>query len=141
MEQKPASVAGDWTGVFDYGEGFDDAVPFTAMLFDVAGAIWGQTSEVNTFAPEADKTLTAAVSGSRSGREVLFTKTYDGPPLGGEFPVTYAGYLSSDGKRIEGRWRIPAFGDEKAGPFRMDRRPGEVVARAAQMRATEEIPV
>lgn len=139
MAAKPASVAGDWTGVFDYGEGFDDAVPFTAMLFDVAGAVWGSMDEPNSFAPEAGKVLTASLSGSRSAREVLFTKTYDGPPLGGEFPVTYAGLLSRDNRRIEGRWTIPAFGPEKSGPFVMNRKPGITVVRAGVVKVAADV--
>jgi len=140
MTPKPASVAGDWTGVFDYGDGFEDAVPFTAMLFDVVGAVWGQTTERNSIDPDiSGATLTASVSGRRSGREVIFTKAYDGPPVGGEFPIIYAGLLSGDGKRIEGRWHIPAMGDDYSGPFRMDRTPGQAVSRAERTKATADL--
>lgn len=142
MTSKPASVAGDWTGVYDYGEGFDDAVPFTAMLFDVAGAVWGQTRERNGLDPEiSGETLRADISGRRSGREVIFTKTYQGSPVGGEFPITYAGLLSGDGRRIEGRWTIPAMGPDMTGPFRMDRIPGAASRRAARTEATESVGI
>ena len=140
MTPTPASVAGDWTGVFDYGEGFDEAVAFTAMLFDVGGAIWGTSDEPNSIDPAVSGyVLTAQISGRRSGREVTFTKTYDGPPIGGEFPITYAGLLSADNRRIEGRWSIPAYGSEKSGPFVMNRKPGITVVRAGVVKLVEEV--
>lgn len=138
MSARGISLQGGWTGVYDYG---DDApgepVAFTASLFDIAGAVWGTTQEPNTATPGAD--LLAAVSGARSGREVRFRKIYEGAPRGHEAPVDYAGHVTGDGNRIEGRWQIAHGGQIIAGSFVMNRKPGATRREARSGTATEEV--
>jgi hypothetical protein len=132
VSEGPASLSGDWTGVYDYSNTPAEAVAFNAALTDVGGVIWGVTVEPNSFSPVAETTLSAAISGSRSGREVRFRKEYDHGIPGGEDPVHYRGTLTSDGMRIEGEWRILVPGQAFGGPFVMNRLRG---AKAEQTRA------
>ncbi len=141
MAEHGPGIGGDWTGVYDYGEGFDEAVPFSAMLFDIAGAVWGTTEEPNSFAPGDGKILLADVSGTRSGREVRFRKTYRNSPPGGEYPVDYAGLVTNDGTRIEGRWQISAPGGILSGPFVMNRKEAAEAEVEVLARATVDISV
>ena len=122
-------LSGDWTGVYDYGHGGQDAVPFTATLIDVGGVVWGDTQEPNTFAPDAGAELIAEISGTRSGVELHFRKAYLGKPRGGDYPIHYAGHVSAGGKRIEGHWRINLPGAPFGGPFVMTRITGVAVSR------------
>lgn len=126
MEPRGLTLTGDWTGVYDYADAgaTSDAVPFVAILFDVAGAVWGTTRELNTFLPADGIELTADINGTRSGREVQLRKSYLGAPPGGELPITYAGRVSPDGNRIEGRWQILTPRGLVRGAFVMNRKPG-----------------
>lgn len=137
MQTRATSLAGNWTGVFDYDDAETEAVPFTASLFDVAGAVWGTTREPNSFAPGAGAALDAEVNGTRTGTEVRFRKVYVGAPKGGELPVDYAGHVVANGNRVEGRWEIRHPTQTIAGPFVMNRAPG-LKAEAARRVAAEE---
>ena len=145
MTARGTTLHGDWTGVYDYGDNGDDAsadpVPFTASLFDIAGAVWGTTREPNTFAPDAGDELHASVNGTRSGREVRFRKTYRGRPKGGEVPIDYAGHVMRDGNRIEGRWQLAIPGRMIAGSFVMNRKPGVAAVATRVETAEDEISV
>ncbi len=137
MPSEVTSIGGDWTGVFDYDADGAEAVAFTAMVFDIRGVIWGTTQERNSFSPVPTTELFADITGTRIGREVTFTKTYQGPPPGGEYPVAYAGHVSANGRRIEGRWKITGpFAVE--GPFVMNRHPSAKAAQKA-VREVEEV--
>ena len=140
MSQPKLSLTGPWTGVYDYADSTEDAVSFTADLTDIAGAIWGDTQEPNSFSPVAAKTLHASLSGVRSGSEVTFTKEYVGDVPGGEETVFYAGLISADAKRISGTWRI-AFPYEISGPFVMNRLSGEKKSLARTLEAEEHVEV
>ncbi len=131
-------LSGNWTGVFDYGLGGQDAVPFTARLTDVGGVVWGETLEPNTFARNAGPELRAEVSGSRSGLELHFRKAYHGKPRGGAHPIHYTGHISAGGRRIEGRWRINLPDVPFGGPFVMTRIPGLEVTREIARQAEVE---
>lgn len=143
MQTRPTSLAGNWTGVYDYDDadtgGGPEAVPFTASLFDVAGAVWGTTREPNTFAPGFGEALDAEVNGTRTGTEVRFRKVYVGPPPNGEFPVEYAGHVVADGARVEGFWQIRHPTRPIGGPFVMNRTPGQKSAAARTVAA--EVPL
>lgn len=135
------SIGGDWTGVYDYGQNQGDPVPFTAMLFDIRGAIWGTTTEPNTFAADAGDVLSADVNGSRTGQEVRFSKTYQGRPSGGEYAAAYTGHVAAGGNRIEGEWRIATPFGTRGGPFVMTRAPGVVVKKSAQRHESMKLSI
>ena len=134
------SLAGEWTGVYDYTGSQDEAVPFTASLFDVGGVIWGVTQEPNTFAPGGSGDLHAAINGQRSGQEVQFRKEYDDVP-GHDLPIRYVGRISASGDRVEGTWGIPAAGIENGGPFVMTLKPAETVTIERRRRAAAVVDV
>ena len=134
-------LSGDWTGVYEYGFGGADAVPFAASLFDVGGVVWGSSLEPNTFSPGAGEELEAEISGSRSSRELHFRKVYLGRPVHGEDPVHYTGLVSADGTRIEGRWTIRNFQGSQSGPFVMNRLSGAKIAVTKSARATLTLDV
>lgn len=139
MPTRPTSLAGNWTGVFDYDDPDTDAVPFTASLFDIAGAVWGTTREPNSFAPGAGEALDAEVNGTRTGTEVRFRKAYVGAPPGGDFPVDYAGHVVASGNRVEGRWEIRHPTQTIAGPFVMNRAPGRTAEATRELAAEEPV--
>lgn len=138
MAKPTLSLSGAWTGVYDYDDPGRDAVSFVASLTDIAGVIWGETSEPNSFSPIPDTDLVASVSGLRTGREVTFSKEYQASVQGGEDVVFYAGQVSENGQRIKGTWRI-RFPFEIGGPFVMDRADGAVAARQRARLASAEI--
>ena len=137
MPSPSLSLSGPWTGVYDHNNSAQEAVSFTADLTDIAGAVWGDIEEPNSFSPTAAKVLAASVSGMRSGYEVTFEKTYIGEVPGGEFPVFYAGTMSRNGQRISGTWKIrgpwPA-----SGPFVMNRIKGQAVSRVLALETEAE---
>lgn len=138
MHKGTLTLSGDWTGVYDYADTPDEAVPFTAALTDVGGVVWGTTQEPNTFSQAVSHDLHATVSGVRSGPEVRFRKVYDGRAENHE-PIIYSGHLSPDGNRIEGRWRIASGTASFHGPFVMNRLPGARTETALHLRATIEV--
>lgn len=138
MAKPSLSLSGTWTGVYDYDDPAHDPVSFNADLMDIAGVLWGETSEPNTFSPIAAKHLIASVSGLRTGREVTFTKEYQAIVQGGEEVVFYAGQVTEDGQRIKGTWRI-RFPHEISGPFVMNRTDGAEVALLRKAAAEVEV--
>ncbi|MFL4468767.1 hypothetical protein ACERZ8_02340 [Tateyamaria armeniaca] len=138
MTKPSLSLSGAWTGVYDYDNPGQDAVSFVATLTDIAGVIWGETSEPNSFSPIPDKDLVASISGLRTGREVTFSKEYQASVQGGEEVVFYAGQVSEDGQRIKGTWRIQ-FPFEVGGPFVMDRADGRTAVKERTRFASVEI--
>ena len=138
MQQRGTTLGGHWTGVYDYDDDARDAVPFTAALFDIAGAVWGTSREPNSFAPGQGEALDAEINGTRSGKEVRFRKVYVGAPAGGEYPVEYAGHVTAGGNRVEGRWVIRAPQGPLGGPFVMNRVPGTKTATRVSVAAFVE---
>lgn len=139
MPPRATSLNGEWTGVYDYADTPDEAVTFTATLFDVGGAVWGMTREPNSFSPDGGTELTADLQGARSGQEIQFRKTYQGAPTGGEAPIEYFGLVSFDGNRIEGQWRIGGSLLSFGGPFVMNRVPGMTARVAHEDRASVSV--
>jgi hypothetical protein len=135
------SIGGDWTGVYDYGANQGDPVPFTAMLFDIRGAVWGTITEPNTFVADAGDNLVSDVNGIRSGQEVRFTKTYQGRPSGGEYAIAYTGLVSAGGNRIEGEWRLATPFGSRNGPFVMNRAPGVQAKAVIRGRASVTLSI
>ena len=143
MTGRGLTLAGHWTGVYDYEDGSDtgDAVPFTASLFDVAGAVWGTAREPNTFAPGAGAALDSEINGTRSVSEVRFRKTYVGALPKSTLPVDYAGHVTADGNRVEGRWEIRLGDTVIGGPFVMNRTAGANAEADRDAEATAEASV
>ena len=139
MQSRGTSLGGHWTGVYDYDNEDQEAVPFNASLFDVAGAVWGTSQEPNSFAPGFAEALDAEINGTRSGKEVRFRKTYIGAPPNGEYPVQYAGHVNAKGNRVEGRWVIDTPFGKIGGPFVMDRDGGAPVVRTEAVAAVIEV--
>ena len=130
------SLSGDWTGVYDYADAAHlEPVTFHASLTDIAGVIWGTSTEKST-QRDSDAMLEASLNGSRSAREVRFRKVYTSDMPGGELPIDYAGVLSADGNRITGHWRFFIASPHPGGPFVMNRHPvkeAEVIRQLSAM--------
>ncbi|MEL7167565.1 MAG: hypothetical protein AAGL96_19045 [Pseudomonadota bacterium] len=138
MARPSLSLSGAWTGVFDYDDPACDAVGFTADITDIAGAVWGDTTEPNSFAPGFGDRLVASLSGARSGNEVTFTKTYIGEEQLFENEVFYAGNLNDTGRRITGTWRIAGAYD-LSGPFVMNRVDGQALERLLERTQSADV--
>lgn len=126
VELGSESLTGVWQGRYTYGTGRGCA--FVATLMEFGASVSGTTHEIDEVGGTGEE-LFAMVEGTRRGRSVVFTKTYDGSG-GWNHSVRYEGELSGDGTEIEGRWTI---GDEASGSFLMLRAGGKAasVARRA----------
>jgi len=119
------NLSGAWRGLFSYPpERALESVSFTAEISDADGWLDGVTEEAATAGPLAGKTISACLSGHRSGRGVNFLKLYDRQD-GGYDTVAYEGEVSGDGLEIEGRWSIPG---SWSGRFLMIRSEGPALA-------------
>ena len=102
-------------GSFSYPAGQGPTTPFLAKLEDQDGSLSGSMIEPNTVGLSSDE-LEAMISGSRQGRAVDFTKTYDGASDAAH-AVDYVGRVSADGNTISGVWSLA----EMDGTFEMHR--------------------
>jgi hypothetical protein len=93
-------------------------VRFELLLLQDGSAVGGVMKEANTFGQRAGPFLAALFKGSfdRQTGKLTFTKTYDGT-LGPNHDVEYAGDLSKDGTKVEGKWDIGGF----SGAFTLER--------------------
>lgn len=134
MTRAAASLTGHWSGLYAYPGGLAPSVAFNAWLLERAGRLSGRTSEPNSFAPAAGRTLSADLAGTRSPAAAAFVKTYRDVAAPA---VSYRGTISPDGLRIEGLWTIPAAGAPLTGSFVMVRTGGlpERAATGAEERA------
>jgi hypothetical protein len=115
--RKAHSLAGPWSGEYGYDVAAGRRnVPFNAMLGDAEGTLSGFIDEPNTFADPAAERLFATIDGRRSGRDVMFVKTYDGTG-NARHSVHYRGEANADFTRIDGVWRVSWL----RGPFYMTR--------------------
>jgi hypothetical protein len=115
--RKIASLAGPWSGEYGYDvPATRQNVPFNAMLGETAGELSGVIDEPNTFGDPAAERLFAAIAGRRAGRDVRFTKTYNGAG-GVRHSVEYRGEANAAFTRIDGVWRVSWL----HGPFYMTR--------------------
>lgn len=130
VELGSESLTGVWQGRYTYGSG--QGCAFVATLMEIGSFLSGTTHELNEAAGTGEE-LFAMVEGSRRGRVVAFTKTYDGSG-GWDHAVRYEGKLSGDGTEIEGRWSI---GDSASGSFLMLRSGGK--AATVARRAVERV--
>lgn len=107
-------IVGDsqWSGSYRYGN--NQSVNFSLRLsVSSNGSLSGRTQEPNTFGNKSAASLFANVQGSVQGSGIRFTKTYDGTG-GVNHSVSYSGTLGSDGKSMNGTWRI---GNDNSGSF------------------------
>jgi hypothetical protein len=107
MTAAPLNISGLWMGSYSYPGGHGPTTPFLARISDDSGALSGTIIEPNTMGPSSDS-LEAVLSGSRQGRSVDFTKTYDGASDAAH-AVDYVGQLSADGDTITGVWSLAAL--------------------------------
>jgi hypothetical protein len=94
----------DLTGVW-YGRytGAYEDNGFIALLNEQGGAVDGSISE-----PDPNGVVDirrASVSGQRDGESLRFVKVYDGSG-GFDHSVLYSGVVDSDGREVNGQWRI-----------------------------------
>ncbi|MBK9585861.1 MAG: hypothetical protein KA099_11530 [Alphaproteobacteria bacterium] len=131
-----SSLTGFWTGVYDYPGNVDDAVPFNAIIIDIAGSISGESDEPNTITPAAVDRLCAQLSGLRDGPSVIFIKTYEQlPHLGHQ--LRYAGTVNSAFTKIEGQWN--SIEDKSwSGPFVMNRS-GNKKSEEREIKQSEDV--
>lgn len=100
----PGRVAPYWEGIYYYGQA-RQPVPFTLYINTVAGKLRGRIAEPATFGDGSALMLHADVRGTTDGRDIIFTKTYDG--TGGQHQtVSYSGHLSADGRHMSGNWSL-----------------------------------
>lgn len=115
MGKPTFNLTGDWSGEFMYPLHSGPTTPFLATIVDDAGRVAGSIIEPDTVS--GGPTVTAVLSGHRSGSSVDFTKRYLCPPYGYENPVDYVGSLSEDGNTVTGVWSLL----EADGTFEMRR--------------------
>ncbi|MEA1072431.1 hypothetical protein [Sphingomonas sp. LY160] len=115
MTADAADLSGCWTGSYAY-PGQMEPVPFTVELRDDGGRLSGLCQE-DGIGFGRTGTMTATLSGTRSGTGVSFTKIYDAHDELIE-PVTYDGLVQDDGHEIGGEWHIVG---QWSGPFVMTR--------------------
>lgn len=108
-------MTGAWFGHYGYRDGLTPPVQFIASIREADGRFDGSVSEPNSIG-SSHPYLHALIDGSRSGREVGFTKLYDGA-ADAAHSVTYRGELSPCGEVCAGEWVLAG----EAGPFRMTR--------------------
>ncbi|QAY79358.1 hypothetical protein [Sphingosinicella sp. BN140058] len=104
MTARVMNIAGLWMGSFSYPSRRGPTTPFLARIEDDSGALSGTIIEPNTMGPSSDS-LEAVLRGSRHGKEVDFTKIYDGASDAAH-AVDYVGRLSGDGNTITGIWSL-----------------------------------
>ncbi|HEY7853463.1 MAG TPA: hypothetical protein VIB82_10855 [Caulobacteraceae bacterium] len=128
-----ASLTGVWDGQFNYPR----LLPpnsFTAVILEFGGAISGTVHEVADTGRSKGVTVTAAITGTRSGQNVTFTKVYDPEGKRHRHPVHYEGAVNADATQITGTWTIPG---NWTGNFIMTRSPGGEETVAAEREAFE----
>ncbi len=111
-------MSGLWSGVYFYGSG--EAVPFSAWIEDLDGALSGTTLEPNTFAPTSAEELEASLSGTRLGTAVEFNKIY-APSTGiVQPPLIYRGQANTDFTEVTGQWKFAGWSSVSGG-FKLSR--------------------
>ncbi|HTK84874.1 MAG TPA: hypothetical protein VL625_07280 [Patescibacteria group bacterium] len=131
------NLSGFWTGVYDYPDTHEQPVPFNAVIRDEGGSISGEIIEPNTFAKCNDRELFAVLSGTRSGSDVHFVKSYEDLPEAGHC-IAYRGTLNADGTKLEGQWSTMEPGYSYSGPFVMNRKSGKKAEQKVKEKAGRE---
>jgi hypothetical protein len=136
MAQMYKNLTGRWLGRYDQ-PAQQPSVPFEADLVEEAGSLTGETQEPNTFRRELGPTLTAILSGGRTGQTVSFIKDYQGFAQHG--PV-YLGEANAALTRIAGHWSFPGL-PGLTGRFVMMRKPlaAAKVTKAREVKLPEGV--
>lgn len=131
MTAPETSLTGVWDGLYRYPARIrTPESAFTAVLFDVGGALSGTIHETMKLGTH-DIPASAFLEGTVAGSLVTFLKTYDG--TGGQtHSVSYQGTLGADANEIEGQWRIHADFGVMTGRFLMIRARRRAKARRAR---------
>jgi hypothetical protein len=103
MAQSAANLTGRWEGGY-VGAASDDANTLTVNLVQNGTSLTGGMVEVNTIGDVSRNLfLTSTVTGTVSGRNVVFVKQYDGTG-GVTHAVRYSGTISANGRTIQGTY-------------------------------------
>lgn len=124
------NLTGVWEGLYNWPNG-RPPTPFTAVIIDTAGSLSGSVHEIAQGGPFDGRELTAMLSGTRSGRQVCFSKSYEPKPVRFKL-VTYDGELNPDATEIDGSWTIKGLMSERFLLIR-SRRPAERVETEAKI--------
>ena len=127
----PLDLTGSWDGVFNYPRGLPPN-GFRAALREHGGAVDGETHERSEQGADRGRTITALLTGSRTGTSVHLTKRYDSLHRT-HYAVVYEGRLSADGDEITGRWSIPGIWE---GTFLMVRQARKAATTARRVSET-----
>lgn len=123
MKRVCGSLAGAWSGYFNYTQGPGSTTPFLARIDDPGdGHLSGETIEPDLFGAVGPRS--ASIVGVRDGASVDFTKSYVSPSLGYLNSIDYVGRVSEDGNKICGVWSLP----NRDGTFEMHRKDAGVEA-------------
>lgn len=129
----PLDLTGQWNGTFAYPGSAGPATPFVAAIDEIAGYFTGSINEPDLF---TGAVIVAAITGTRSGSSVDFTKTYGASASGAyDNPVDYVGSLSPGGTIVTGVWSLLDWD----GTFEMVR--DEAASEPVVEAATEQVPV
>jgi len=115
MSQDRHDMTGIWHGTFAYPAYQGPTTPFVARIEETGGQLSGTIMEPNTIGWSSEE-LEAVLAGTRIGRAVDFTKTYDGASDAAH-AVDYVGRMSEDGNLVTGVWSL----EELDGTFEMHR--------------------
>lgn len=125
----PLDLTGAWFGRYFYPPVLaQPPVSFWAAIVETEGRIEGTTSEPNTIGHSSDL-LGAILHGLREGRQVSFTKAYDGASDAAH-AVEYQGELDASGELLTGSWRVGGL----SGAFEMRRTHAPDAAEAQDAR-------
>jgi len=94
-----------YEGTYFYARNTAAPVPFTLDLQVNGTSVWGRTSEPATFGDGSSAYLYANISGTISGLNISFVKTYDGTG-GPRHSVQYQRTLTSALSSMSGRWQV-----------------------------------
>ena len=98
------NLSGQWSGEFAYPRHIGPITPFIATIEDQSGRLTGTIIEPDVI---HGGVIDAAITGSRHGASLDFTKTYSAnAPADYADPVDYVGSLSADGAVIKGVWSL-----------------------------------
>ena len=126
-----SDMNGIWSGRYEYS-GRGEAVKFTAWFDDQNGALSGTILEPNTFAASTAEDLQASISGTRTGLEIEFTKTYDEGSGAHTQQLIYSGSADKAFTLLRGTWTFPDGPMFNKGIFEMSR--ASVGIESARMR-------
>jgi hypothetical protein len=107
MSADALNMTGLWEGTFSYPAYQGPTTPFVARITEEGGALSGTIMEPNMIGRSSDE-LEAILLGTRNGRSVDFTKTYDGASDAAH-AVDYVGQLSDSGELVTGVWSLAEF--------------------------------